>query len=378
MTISVMSSPGETGDRAKTHPVGAVLRPAMIRSLLFPMLCINLSLQAQAPVSSPANPPAKARASWPAGVIKVEIPCSDGMKQPAMWFAPPGDAKKPLLVGLHTWSSHYASAGGDAVYAEWCITQGWAFVHPHFRGPNNTPYALGSDRAVRDVVEAVAWAAQQTAVDDSRIYLVGVSGGGHMAMQMAGRHPEIWAGVSAWCGISDVAQWHAEHIRDGKHDKYAQDIEAALGHAPGKDDADAWKRSPLSTVAAAATVPLDINHGLHDGRRGSVPFLHSLRAFNAVVPPIARLSDEVIEAFYATQQPPAARAAVQPDPVYANCPPVFRATHGNTRVTIFEGGHEIVHQAALNWLAKQRKGQPAVWEIKDYIKLETSSSESGK
>lgn len=295
-----------------------------------------------------------------------------------MWFAPPGDAKKPLLVGLHTWSSHYASAGGDAVYAAWCIARGWAFVHPHFRGPNNTPDALGSDRAVQDVVEAVAWAQKQTAVDDSRIYLVGVSGGGHMALQMAGRHPEIWAGVSAWCGISDVAQWHAEHLKNGKPDKYAQDIEAALGHAPGKDDAASWKRSPLSVLSATSAVPLDINHGLHDGRRGSVPFTHSLRAFNAVVPPEQRLSDETIEAFYATQQPPPGRGVVQPDLVYGTWSPVFRAAHGNTRVTIFEGGHEIVHQAALNWLAKQRKGQPAVWGLRDFIKLETGASESGK
>ncbi|MFO1440184.1 MAG: hypothetical protein U1F81_17820 [Verrucomicrobiaceae bacterium] len=46
-------------------------------------------------------------------------------------------------------------------------------------------------------------------------------------------------------------------------------------------------------------------------------------------------------------------------------------------MTIFEGGHEIVHQAALNWLAKQRKGQPAVWEIKDFIPLAADGT-SGK
>ena len=119
---------------------------------------------------------------WPPDVTKVEIPCSDGQIQPAMWYAPRSAEKKPLLVGLHTWSSSFSSAGGDAVYAQWCISQGWAFVHPDFRGPNWTPPAMGSDRAVQDVVEAVAWAKTKTAVDDSRIYLIGVSGGGHMAL----------------------------------------------------------------------------------------------------------------------------------------------------------------------------------------------------
>jgi poly(3-hydroxybutyrate) depolymerase len=349
----------------------------MLRLLHFTLLLLAGPAFAQIPASAArANPVASMK--WPAQVTKVEIPCSDGATQPAMWYAPPGVKKKPLLVGLHTWSSHYASAGGDAVYAVWSIDQGWAFVHPHFRGPNNTAEAMGSDRAVQDVVEAVAWAKQQTDIDESRIYLIGVSGGGHMAMQMAGRHPEIWAGVSAWCGLSDIAQWHAEHLKAGKPDRYAQNIEAALGHAPAKDDADAWKRSPLSSLKAATVVPLDICHGIHDGRKGSVPFSHSLFAFNAVVAEKDRLPPDAIQSYYQTQRLPEGWTAAAPDPTYGQWPPLFRKTIGNTRITIFEGGHQIVHQAALNWLAQQRKGQPAVWDVKDFIKLELGDGESGK
>jgi pimeloyl-ACP methyl ester carboxylesterase len=279
---------------------------------------------------------------WPAQITKVGIPCSDGATQEAMWFAPASTEKKPLLVGLHTWSSSYASAGGDAVYAEWCVAQGWAFVHPDFRGPNWTAPALGSDRAVQDVVEAVAWAKQQTQVDETRIYLIGVSGGGHMAMLMAGRHPEIWAGVSAWCGIDDIAQWHAEHTKNGVPDKYAQNIEAALGHAPTKGDPEAWKRSPLSCLKQAAAVPLD-----------------------------------AFPLFYETQKLPPGWQPAPPDASYGVKVPIFRHISGNTRLTLFEGGHEIVHQAALNWLAKQRRGQPVVWDVRDFIPLDVEG-ESGK
>jgi dienelactone hydrolase len=316
--------------------------------------------------------------SWPAAVTKVEIPASDGTVQRAMWFAPASTEKKPLLVGLHTWSSSFASAGGDAVYAEWCIAQGWAFVHPDFRGPNWTPAALGSDRAVQDVVEAVEWAKQQTNVDPDRIYLIGVSGGGHMAMLMAGRHPEIWAGVSAWCGIGDVARWHAEHTKDGQNDKYAQNIVAALGKVPAQGDVDAWHRSPEKWLAAAAKVPLDIAHGIHDGRKGSVPFEHSLRAFNVVAKAGSRLDDSAIHSYYETQQLPAGWAAAEADASYGVRVPLFRAIRGNTRVTIFEGGHEIVHQAALNWLAAQRKGQPVVWKLDTFIPIGAERSASGK
>ena len=314
---------------------------------------------------------------WPAEVTKVEIPCSDGAKQAAMWFLPKASGKKPLLVGLHTWSSTYASAGGDAVYAKWCIAQGWVFVHPDFRGPNWTPAALGSDRAVQDVVEAVAWAKTQTEVDESRVYLIGVSGGGHMAMQMAGRHPELWAGVSAWCGISDVAQWHAEHLRNGKPDGYAKNIEDALGRAPAADDAEAKKRSPLTHLHNAASVPLDINHGVHDGRVGSVPFVHSLHAFNAVAAEPDRLPKADILSFYDSRKLPAGWTPASPDASFGDKTPLFRKTSGNTRITIFDGGHEIVHQAALNWLAKQRKGQPVVWDVGEFIPL-TADGKSGK
>lgn len=344
----------------------------MIRIALVLCLAVPLLAAAQA-TSTPRK-----TADWPAQVVKVEIPASDGVTQKAMWFTPASKDKKPLLVGLHTWSSNFASAGGDAVYAEWCIAQGWAFVHPDFRGPNWTPQALGSDRAVQDVVEAVEWAKKQTAVDETRIYLVGVSGGGHMAMLMAGRHPEIWAGVSAWCGIGDVARWHAEHTKNGKSDKYAENIVAALGKVPAKDDAEAWKRSPESCLANAATVPLDIAHGVHDGRKGSVPFEHSLRCYNSVVKPESRLDAAGMASYYATQKLPAGWSSAAPDVSYGPNPPLFRATSGNTRVTIFEGGHKIVHQAALNWLAKQRKGDPPVWEVKDIIPIGAGLGESGK
>ena len=33
--------------------------------------------------------------------------------------------------------------------------------------------------------------------------MLGFSGGGHAALLLAGR-AEVWAGVSVWCGISDL------------------------------------------------------------------------------------------------------------------------------------------------------------------------------
>jgi hypothetical protein len=96
------------------------------------------------------------------------------------------------------------------------------------------------------------------------------------------------------------------------------------------------------------------------------------------VKPNARLDAAGIEAFYTSQKLPSGWSAAAPDAAYGIHPPIFRAVSGNTRVTIFEGGHEIVHQAALNWLAKQRKGSPVVWDVKDFIPIHMKLSESGK
>jgi len=302
---------------------------------------------------------------WPEQVQKIEVTSSaDHTPQPALFHAPADHGQpRPLLVGLHTWSGDYTQAVNGSTYAAWAMQNGWAFVYPNFRGPNHTPVALGSDLAVQDIVDAVNHAKTATAIDPQRIYLIGVSGGGYMALLMAGRHPEIWAGVSAWCGITDVAQWHRDHVKVGKPDKYAQNIEAALGGPPDTPErqADARQRSPLTWLAKASAVPLDIAAGLHDGRTGSVPYTHSLLAFNAVA--TDKLDPQAIADYYTNQTLPKGWPAPEPDALYTHWPPVFRATSGNTRVTIFQGTHEIVYAPALNWLAQQRKGQPAVWKI---------------
>lgn len=324
---------------------------------------------------------------YPQGVLDIRYPsAADDSQQPALFWKPDdGDdkTKRPLLVALHTWSSDYLQAGGEAKYAEWCQLAGWVFIHPNFRGPNSTPEALGSELAVADILSAVDYAKNNANIDESRIYCIGVSGGGHASLLMAGRAPELWAGVSAWCGISDIAAWH-DQCSTSERKGYAKHIEKALGGAPDTPErrADAQQRSPLTWLPRAASVNLDINHGVHDGRTGSVPFSHSLHAWNAVIEkthPEAALSDQAIDAFYDSQESPDAAPAA--DPLYPDVQqPVFRRSAGNTRITIFEGGHEILHDAALNWLAAQRKGQAANWQVErtHSMKVKASDKESGK
>ncbi|MCB1122791.1 MAG: prolyl oligopeptidase family serine peptidase, partial [Verrucomicrobiae bacterium] len=255
---------------------------------------------------------------------------------------------------------------------QWCIDNDWFLIHPNFRGKNKTPEALGSDLAVGDIVSAVEYMKSNYNIDENRIYLCGTSGGGHMSLLMAGRHPEIWAGVSAWCPISDIQAWWEQKTADGP-ERYAEEIEKVCGGKPGIDQAateEARKRSPLTYLSNAAGVHLDINHGIDDGRKGSVPFTHSLHAFNRVVTGADAISKEDIDYFYENRKVPAGYPKAERDPVYGKRKqPIFRKTAGNCRITIFDGSHEIIHEAALNWLRLQEKGTPPVWEVKDVVDL---------
>jgi len=40
------------------------------------------------------------------------------------------------------------------------------------------------------------------------------------------------------------------------------------------------------------------------------------------------------------------------DEAYGEKQPIFRRASRNARITIFDGGHEIIYEAALGWLAK--------------------------
>ncbi|NQT52694.1 prolyl oligopeptidase family serine peptidase, partial [bacterium] len=214
----------------------------------------------------------------------VKIPSSkDGAEQPAMLYIPEAAEAVPLVVALHTWSAGYTQTDPWLKILAECQRRGFAAIHPHFRGPNKRPEACASPLAVQDVLDAVAYARERARIDDRRIYLVGASGGGHMAMMMAARAPKLWAAVSAWVGISDLAAWHAECKAAGRH--YYKDIEGACGGPPGPaTEAEYRRRSPLLHLAAAKGLPLDLNAGIHDGHTGSVPVSHTLRAFNVLAP----------------------------------------------------------------------------------------------
>lgn len=284
----------------------------------------------------------------------------DGTEQPSCLILPtafdPEAPPVPLVVSLHTWSDGLEQRNEFLEQA--VLSRGWLYLFPHFRGRNDHPEALGSELAQQDILDATHWVCSHYPVDPGRIYLTGVSGGGHMTLLMAGRHPQLWAAASAWVGISDLPAWHANHIEDA----YGEMMRQSLGGAPGTSpaiDAEYRARSPLTHLAGATDVSLDIAAGRHDGHTGSVPIRHSLEAFNAVAaaigaPPISEAEIEQLSRIDGSLDKP------RPSDTAADASfgraLFLRRFAGRARVTIFEGGHEGLSEAAMAWFERHVHG----------------------
>lgn len=292
----------------------------------------------------------------------------DGSMQPALVRGAEGAEARPLVVCLHTWSADIDRENYYTGYVAKSKEYNWHFIFPRFRGPNWLPEACGSDLVVSDLACAVTYMKQNYNVDESRVFLVGGSGGGHASLLMAGRRPEIFTAISSWCPISDVKAWH-DQVRTKKNNPlkrgYDNHIEEACGGDPSVD-AEAAKqaeyRSPLTWLENAKdNVILDIGAGIHDGHAGSVPISHALNAFNKVARAEDRISEEDIAYMVENQAVPARLLFEGEDEAYGANKVWFRRVSGNVRITIFEGGHDMVASAAFGFLNNQERGKQPIW-----------------
>ena len=175
-----------------------------------------------------------------------------------------------------------------------------------------------------------------------------------MTLIMATYAPHRWAAASAWVPITDLRAWHKETKASGHN--YWQDVEAICGGAPDASaevEGEYEYRSPLFHLDQARGLPIEISAGIHDGYTGSVPISHTLNAF-----------DEFAKMYDAPTIPEDIRFRLEHRRVNiddAKWNPAYdRAIHwrghaGPTRATIFEGGHEMLPEAACVFLEKHHK-----------------------
>ena len=228
----------------------------------------------------------------------------DGSLQPSLFYKSESKEKRPLLVGLHTWSyDRFNQINNMLPFAE---KYDLNLLLPEFRGNNlgenpNCTKACGSICAKNDIKDAIDYVVANENIDADNIFLLGLSGGGHMALLMAGFIPEYFKAIGAYVPITDLEKWAEQN------ESYRPHVYACCG----QDSAEMKKRSPISYIDTIAKANLKIFHGKYDP---VVPMMQSMELYNAIL-------------------------QKHPD--------------SKTYLDIFDGGHQIDMEQAMYWMLSQ-------------------------
>ena len=286
---------------------------------------------------------------WPAACSEDSIASStDGSWQKFMYYKSKSSLPGPLVISLHQWSSDYRQVKGSLVRQ--AIDRDWNYLHPDFRGANNHPKACCSDYAICDIDDVIQWAKENMQVDKTQVYVIGASGGGYAALCHLMQSKLQVAAYHAYVPITDLESWYEESL--SRQNKYAADILACTGSSGSLDKDQARKRSPLHMTAARGRLTSTQVHlyaGIHDGYTGSVPVTHSLKFYNKLLKDLGAADpryiispEDQIRLLSARSYPTAGTAWFGYRKIH------YHKKYRNIEVLIFEGGHEIPEDMALD------------------------------
>jgi pimeloyl-ACP methyl ester carboxylesterase len=280
--------------------------------------------------------------------IRSEI---DGAFQHFYYSSAEAETPKPLVVVLHTWSADYHQQENSLAHE--VKARKWNYLHPDFRGANNHPDACCSSLAMSDIDQVITWAQSNLQVDQDSIFVIGTSGGGYAAICTFMKSRHKIRGFHAFVPIADLAAWYEESL--SRDQKYALDILACTASQDSTLDVEEAKnRSPYYwnvPVRKLLTSSLHLYAGVHDGYTGSVPVTQSLLFYNKVMESLGvrdenqYVSEEDMIYLLSKRSYPANQFGTLGDRKIH----YFKGAH-NVSVTIFEGGHELLKDIALDLL----------------------------
>lgn len=91
----------------------------------------------------------------------------DGSMQNAIFYKCTQTEPQMLIVSLHNWSDDYTQKD---MLAKEILQRDWNYIHPDFRGANNTPDACGSEKVISDIDDASQFAIANENVDKNQVH----------------------------------------------------------------------------------------------------------------------------------------------------------------------------------------------------------------
>ena len=271
-------------------------------------------------------------------------------KYQPFYFWKANKSNQPLVVVLHTWSGDYTQTNNSL--AERAKKKGWNYIHPNFRGPNNHPEACGSELVVADIDQAIDWALENLLVNQDSIFVIGASGGGYATLVAYMKSRHRIRGFHAYVPISDLAAWYEESLV--RTPRYAQNIlDCTASEDSVLDVTEAKRRSPLywnTPWDQRKEAELNLYTGVHDGYTGSVPITQSINFYNKVLgdagvtDATTLVDDDTIIRLLTRQKGMDTGQYISEREVH------LQKNWQNISLTIFEGGHEMLEDIALEML----------------------------
>ncbi|MFW5691044.1 MAG: prolyl oligopeptidase family serine peptidase [Chloroflexota bacterium] len=124
-------------------------------------------------------------------------------------MTPPGDGPFPLVIHAHPGPTDVQTEVYAPEALAW-VDHGAAWLSVNYRGSTTFGFdhmaAIGGilgHREVDDLAAAVAWAVAQGIARPEAVIVGGVGYGGFLALQAAGKRPDLWAAVIAEDAIAD-------------------------------------------------------------------------------------------------------------------------------------------------------------------------------
>lgn len=287
---------------------------------------------------------------WNSDFKVVEIKSAiDNNIQKAFFYKSKSIRQRPLIVSLHTWSGDYTQ---DDQLSGLCRLKNLNYIHPDFRGANNTKNACCGELVISDIDGSITYAIENARIDTSLIYVIGVSGGGYATLAAFMKLKHHIKKFSAWASISDLVAFYYESII--RKNNYAQNVLDCTESKNGLlNEKIAREKSPIywkTPVNKLINSEIKIYAGINDGVQGSVPITHSINFYNKLLSDLSVTDSSKYVSKTEKSRLLQFRKQLGNFGKISDRNICLKKEYNNIKLVIFEGNHEMLPEFALDEL----------------------------